>query len=109
MRPSRSDRVARRSGATEPRSGCKGPRHFCEASEFKEKRRLSDCFFARELLAYNEPYNFNFCFRCLEFWSLGGLEVFSETPDLLISQKRKQPSQLSSFTFPCSRGRLAND
>ena len=34
--------------------------------------------------------------------------IFSETPNLLISQKRKQPSQLSSFTFPCSRGRLAN-
>ena len=59
--------------------------------------------------------------------------IFSETPNLLISQRfaraegvglgeckartakqpqgpeRKQPSQLSSFAFPCSRGRLAND
>ena len=38
MRPSRSDRVARRSEATEPRSGCKGPRHLCEPSELTQTR-----------------------------------------------------------------------
>ena len=43
MRPSRSDRVARRSEATEPRSGCKGPRQLCKPSELTQTRQEVLC------------------------------------------------------------------
>ena len=72
-----------RRGATQPPAARRDARRLPWRRGFQPRCPLN-------VLAHNLTIILSHCFRYLEFWSIGGLEILTRSPKLRNSQQRKQ-------------------